>query len=269
MKPSSIINVLVAALLIVGSASSGVAEKKRERYKGTTVAFSPVVMKGAVKRYGNNLTTQVFSIKKGESQFSVEYPIAGSSAIVNPLRKQIAEWIVGSDRASRFSSLDNPEQMLKSEIKQYAAKVDMGMSGETKEVKIDITYSNSKIVTINYTGYLYAGGAHGMDWDISATFLRADGSRFTQSMLPRFSVLRPYILKGLAKEMDCSVNELCDIIYIKDLEYPSSDPYITADGLCFTYGAYEIGPYSIGLPKATIPLQSVRSLMPSSALKFF
>lgn len=238
------------------------------------VSFSldaaPMVVKGAVKRYGKILTTQVYSIKKGESKISVEYPINGNKVIVTAVRKLIAELVAGNN-INYYSSLNNPDELLRNTIKKYQSKGDMGMDGETVEKKIAVSYSNGKVITIRYTGYVYMGGAHGTPWDQSYTFLINDGTKLTKSMMPSFKTLRPYILSGLAKYFGVPVNELFNdgCIYVSDLDFPGSNPYIDKNGLNFIYSAYEIAPFSAGMPKATIPIATARKICKGTALRFF
>lgn len=231
---------------------------------------APMVLKGAVKRYGNVLTTQVFSIKKGESQISVEYPINGNKVIVKTIRRLIAELVAGNN-INYYSSLNNPDELLRTTIKKYQSEGEMGMDGETIEKKISVSYSNGKVITIRSTGYLYMGGAHGTPWDESYTFLVKDGTKLTKSMLPSFKTLRPYLLSGLAKYFGVSVSELFNdgYIYVTDLDFPTSNPYIDKNGLNFIYSAYEIAPFSAGMPKATIPIATARRLCKGTALRFF
>lgn len=112
------------------------------------------------------------------------------------------------------------------------------------------------------------GGAHGDIFNLSATFLLDDGQILTKSMLPQISALRPYIIKGLANYCECPVSEVGDFLNITDLEYPGSNPHITKDGLCLTYGEYEIGPLGAGTPTASIPFETARKLCTGPILKF-
>lgn len=112
------------------------------------------------------------------------------------------------------------------------------------------------------------GGAHGDIFNSSATFLLDDGQILTKLMLPQISILRSYIIKGLADYCECPVSEVGDILYITDLEYPGSNPYITEKGLCFTYGMYEIGPTYVGTPMSSIPFETARKLCTGTILKF-
>lgn len=79
MKFRNIIRVALAVALIAGIAGNADAAKKRTKgkAKARTTAAAPAVTKGETKSYGDNLSTQMFKIKKGESVIEVEYPVAG------------------------------------------------------------------------------------------------------------------------------------------------------------------------------------------------
>lgn len=70
--------------------------------------------------------------------------------------------------------------------------------GETLNQSISVSYSNNKIVTLKNSGYLdMQGAAHGMPFDVAATFLKADGSQLTADILPPIARIRPLIVQGL------------------------------------------------------------------------
>lgn len=144
MNTSAILKTFIAILLVGSTVGNIEAAKKRTKSR-TTATATPTLVKGEVKNYGDALTAHVFTIKKGDSKISVEYPIAGNPTIVTPLRRQIVGWIVSDDKETRFNDLPTPDQLLKSQIKNYASKARVGMEGESIDEIIAITYSNDKL----------------------------------------------------------------------------------------------------------------------------
>lgn len=254
--------------LVVGLTAEADAAKKRTRARTSNAA--PAVTVGETKNYGDALTTCLYTIKKGDSKISVEYPVGGSPALVKLLRRYVVE-SVDDKNVNTYANMETPDQLLKAAIRQYGAKAVAGGSRPTIDQTVSVSYSNNNVVTVKNEGYTYTGGAHEMPWSASATFLIADGSRLSQKMLPSFAAIKPYVLKGFAQYAECSVNDLEGYGYgVDDLDYPAYDsPYIDEKGLNLIYGPYEIGPYSIGMPTAAIPLDVMKRLCSGTASKFF
>lgn len=254
----------MAAMVMAGTADAQSRKKSTggKKKKGNVALVS--VTKGDVKDYGDHLTTQVFTARKGkDNEVKVEYPIGGNPVLVSAIRNMIKESL--NDKFT--GSLDNPEALLRGVLKD---KKDMkpGSDGESLSQEIVVDYSNPSIVTFTDEGYVYMGGAHGMPWKTGKTFLTTDGSTLEIDMLPAYSKMKPYIRKALAKEY--GVNDLGDVLFDGSGpdEYPQTI-YVTDKGLTFIYQAYEIAPYSAGMPTAVVPLTNeVISLLPEAAKRF-
>lgn len=128
------------------------------------------------------------------------------------------------------------------------------------------TSENDSIVTFEASSYQFEGGAHGQYWLEGATFRKSDGTR-VEIRLDPFTVndMQPLLRAGLEQYLqdngaETTVEELMKGgIFMSDgiIPLPSSEPYLTADGVKFVYQEYEIGPYAIGLPTFTIPLDKL------------
>lgn len=279
MKLSSIIKTTIAVLFFSSAVINGHAAQKRVKPKKAVVT-SPTVNKGEIKRYSDMLSTRIFSIRKGESSLSVEYPVAGAPEVVSALREQICKWITGKSSPS-YSQLSSPEQLLKNQIREYKSKGDYMMEGEIRTDTITISYFNNKVVTVNNKEYEYGGGAHGTGSNMSMTFLLSNGNQLTYRMLPGIDILRPYIYRGLIEYYQRPENggySPSDEFPIsplteQELEFPNyesnSQPFINELGLSFTYGMYEVTAGAYGCPTASIPLETVRPLCSGAVLEFF
>ena len=69
-------------------------------------------------------------------------------------------------------------------------------------------------------------------------------------------------------------DELMERLMLRDntsgeVPFPSTDPWITADGVVFCYPSYEIACYSDGLPTFTIPTSVVRDKSAATTQPFF
>ncbi len=242
---------------------SGASKPRTTATRTKSRAAAPSVVKGAEKTFGDELVTQQFTYKKGKSSISVEYPVSGNHELVSAIRGWIRDMLV----KDYTGALDTPDAMLKKAL--------TGMEpGETRndEVKV-IYYADGRAVTILENGEWYGGGAHGMYYEIGATFNPSDGSQLTVSMLPPIGKMRPFIKKGLAEYFDVSVSELSDVLMMgdeNDLDYPESNVYVTPEGMNVQYSAYEIAPFSAGLPKAVIPLdKELAGMLSPAVLSYF
>ncbi|MDE6272020.1 MAG: RsiV family protein [Muribaculaceae bacterium] len=286
MKLRSLLGFALAAVLVGGAAVSAeaVTKKSASRSKTRTTATkkssqasAAKVVAGNVHNYSNGLSTQDFTVKKGESVIAIEFPIAGNEGIVNALKKYIVDAVYISDGKGNkatysFATNETPETFLQKAIRPYKSKGSFGMNGEIIEQKVNVLYSDNDVITFQDSGYIYSGGTHEMPWEEGRSFLTSDGSYLTYSMLPSISVMRPYILAGLARTMEVSVDDLKDILYDLNVDYPGSEgatPYVDANGLNIQYSVYEIVPYASGMPKSIIPVANARKLCSGKALQFF
>lgn len=253
---------ITCLLLLFACCIPAGAQTRAKGYGAKKKVAAPalVVTKGETKEYGDYLTTQLFTIKKGKSYIKVEYPTSGNPKLVNALRKWEKEMI----NNAYTGTLETPDALLKSAARNIER-------GESLQEEVKVIFSSPEMVTLYDDGYIYfSGAAHGSPIGLGRTFFVKDGSMLTTSQLPSIDKIRPYIIKGLAKYMDVSESELPDVLFTKpaELEYPTneiddtqSNIYYTSDGLTIKYAPYEIGPYAIGMPEALIPAATVQQLL--------
>ncbi len=244
--------------------------------KRKTTAAAPAVVKGGVNTYGDYLTTQQYSIKKGSSSISIEYPTGGNEALVEALRTDIASKLAyDCNNNSAYLNLKNdPAALLKLAIKPYSRScTPFGDGCETIESEYAITYHTDNVVTMNCSSYTYSGGAHGAAYASPGTYLVSTGEVLTDDMLPPIDRMREIIAKALTEDIGSSVTDWKNgdagfFVSYNDLQYPSANPYVNSDGLNFLYGLYEIAPYAAGMPKATIPLSTAKNYLTGKAAEF-
>ena len=260
---------LLALVMLVGTADAQSRKKKsgNSTAKKSTSSVLPVT-KGAVKKYGNYLTTQSYTIKKGkDNEITVEYPIAGNPKLVNAIRSYIKESL---DYQSKFTgSMETPEAFLRYVMKGYK-DVKYGGDGESIQAEIKVIYNNPTIITLEDKAYSYGGGVHGMYGEVGKTFLVSDGTLLTEEMLPPISSMREYILQGIADDLEIPVSDLSDTVGIYapySIEYGNVS--ITDEGLVFKYQPYEIGPWSAGVIKGTVDIDDVEDMLSEEVLRFF
>lgn len=84
--------------------------------------------------------------------------------------------------------------------------------------------------------------------------------------------MQPLLREGLATYLrdngaETTIDDLLKSdTFISDgqIPLPSTNPYLTADGVKFVYQEYEIGPYAIGTPTFTIPLKDIQPFIDNS-----
>lgn len=246
-------------LAIVAAGISTAEAKKRTKgrsHRASGVAVSVI----AEKSYPGNLVFKTFQAKKSGSEVTVEFPVSGDEAVLTAIRKWICR-----ELSYPYSATISPETM----IKKTLAVVGPNKEIMERQCKISVNYSSDKAITMKSDLYDYMGGAHGMPTTFQTTFLLSNGSELTSEMLPPINKLRPYIIQAMMKEYDMSRSELQNMLFGSPDELPLGSPAVVAGGLHIQYQAYDIAPYSAGMPECTIPLSDIESLLSPQVLKFF
>lgn len=162
------------------------------------------------------------------------------------------------------------ESILKDLQKSYATWTKNGEPQDMylmTQASIHKASENDSIVTYESGCYTFQGGAHGSYWQEGVTFRRSDGSRIDIELDPLLiDSLQPMLRDGVNKYLHdnssgITVESLMDgglFLADRTIPLPSTPVYLTADGVKFVYQQYEIGPYAIGLPTFTIPLDKLR-----------
>lgn len=248
---------------------------------------------------GDTLVTDSISRAPSDAKCSVEltvdYPTAGPEALVDSVRAYIATEVKsfymarldgdGSPRPAEYSGdlkdgkalvdfhsehiLADMQDIYRSLTKDYGG-TEMYM---TDQGHIRRTSENDSIVSYEAGCYQYEGGAHGLYWIEGTTFRKSDGKRIVINLdLSKVDAMQPLLREGLARYLrdngaETTIDDLLKSdTFISDgqIPLPSTNPYLTADGVKFVYQEYEIGPYAIGTPTFTIPLKDIQPFIDNS-----
>lgn len=248
---------------------------------------------------GDTLVTDSISRAPSDAKCSVEltvdYPTAGPEALVDSVRAYIATEVKsfymarldgdGSPRPAEYSGdlkdgkalvdfhsehiLADMQDIYRSLTKDYGG-TEMYM---TDQGHIRRTSENDSIVSYEAGCYQYEGGAHGLYWVEGTTFRKSDGKRIVIDLdLSKVDAMQPLLREGLATYLrdngaETTIDDLLKSdTFISDgqIPLPSTNPYLTADGVKFVYQEYEIGPYAIGTPTFTIPLKDIQPFIDNS-----
>lgn len=127
---------------------------------------------------------------------------------------------------------------------------------------VDVVWNTGRLLTFQDHGTDYsAGAAHGMPWNQYVTF---DMTQLRQLMLDDMieQEYREVVLRMISEELeDGFAEELAN----HDIDFPSNEPGLTAEGIIFVYSAYEIGPYSLGMPEVILEYDKVWKYMTEKA----
>lgn len=140
--------------------------------------------------------------------------------------------------------------------------------------RIAPVYFTDQYVTYTDTAYAYEGGAHGSTVFDAATFTLADGKQWGYDMFKsdKMDDLRGMVIDALAKQYfhveDTAALAPKLIEAVDSVTLPSCPPYLTADGVAFTYQQYEIAPYSEGMPTCVLSLFDVHNFLSDDFAKY-
>lgn len=224
-------------------------------------------------KINDQVEVQTFSYKKqiGDNlvDYSIDYPTAGNSI----LRRNVIEWINESLGGQYTGNLKDAQSI----VDFYGKEVELSNENYI-EVKhhIKMKYQTEKYVTFEHSGYaMQEGAAHGFGGTIGATFRKDDRRKFGWDMFSNYEGLQPSIKQGLKRYFEVSTDQELEehLIFlpegntINSLPMPSSDPWLTPNGLTMSYGAYEIACYGDGEPTFTIPFNNIKNCLTATAKK--
>lgn len=217
----------------------------------------------------NQVEIKEYSYKRkvGDSQvdYSIDYPIAGNQN----LTRNVVEWINESFGGRYKGDLKDAQSI----VDFYGKEVEFSNEYNTEEkTYIKLKFQTEKYVTFEYSSFSFEGGAHGFGQTICATFRKDDGRKFGWNMFSNYEGLQPAIKQGLKRYFEVTTDQeleehlqLPEGNTINSFPMPSTDPWLTPDGLTMHYGAYEIACYAEGEPSFTIPFSKIKNCLTATA----
>ena len=214
--------------------------------------------------------TKKFEKEKGENKFEVQYPVSGEPELLKAVRAWINEGMGQTYRGS----LDDADAFFRHYASQLGNDPDLNEYGGYAVDEFEVEYVSPLVVTYEHTSYIYEGGAHGMGGEYGTTFLRSDGSVFDKDCITSYKPLMPFIVEGLKKYFKVKTDQellgcLLDVPSLSKLSPPGVKPWITEEGVVFSYTPYEIAPYSSGTPRTTIPYSKIAPYLTEKGKRFF
>lgn len=157
------------------------------------------------------------------------------------------------------------------------------------DLKIELSEQTDSYLTFTSGYEVYTGGAHGGYSSEGATFSKTDGKRMGWNMFDptKRAELVAQLKKGLMDYFNDATEDkittdsaLFEQLMLWDdpetpeneLEYgiplPKSEPYVTRNGIVFTYQQYEIAAYACGLPSCVLPVSALASCLSAEGKAF-
>jgi len=133
------------------------------------------------------------------------------------------------------------------------------VSSNEYESDVLIRWQTSKLLTLWLSGSMYlAGAAHGMPWEGGRTFDLVNLRVLTLDDIITKAGQKP-VLKMIVKELKDEYADSWDMDKPDSyFGFPASAPSLTKEGVSFDYGAYEIGPYAMGMPGVVLPYEKLQ-----------
>ena len=262
-----------ALILFLGACSS---ENKTQPTPETTETEETTEVEEEPDTVVNEvLTTVTFKETKGKNKLEVQYPEKGKPELLDSLR----QWINLSLGGTFRGDLDNPQSFFRHYATQLGGDPEMDddefEGSESDEITLD--YLGDVFVTFRHKYYSDAGGEHGVGGNYGTSFLLSNGSMFSKNSFNNYEKdskkLHKEFVEGLKRYFKVTTDEqllacLSGQENVADIPAPNLDPWLTEEGVAFSYTPYEIAPFSAGAPNFVIPAQTVLPLLNSQGKAF-
>lgn len=230
-----------------------------------------------------------YSGSTAEITISGQYPSAGAVHLVDSIRQWLADclsWgtfttdepLIHASRqeiANGRRLIDHVSTKLRAVAKRdfIFLAADSIKVGYEYQINFAPEFESDSLLTYVYNTYCYLGGAHGSAISRAATFVVSTGRRLTYEnafkpgcrqeiiALVRNAIWRQYFRPTLAGEGAPATLKESLLIEPEAMDLPICGPEFGEKGVTFTYGQYEIAPYSAGMPACTLPYSEISSLL--------
>lgn len=188
-----------------------------------------------------------------EGKFSFDFYLPKDAKLQKELVEQIFSTYTNFDQFSKFQ-LDSLESDYKEILKEYENEDEMVHFLNFETIHLFAPYLNTKnYLVMNYFGYEYTGGAHGMSWEKYLTYDKQRKQWLEiQDILEvsKAKEINQVLDKALRKEFNIPNGQLyteaeAGIFLVDEISY-SENFKLSKNGITFCYGLYEMTPYAYG-----------------------
>lgn len=293
------------AALALASCSGGKTGAGNDIDSTATADSAAVDTAASQQKVAMTLTTNTYKYSKKDKTASIsieiEYPTSGDPTLCDAIRKEIlslAQHNFPGDKTNGKavanylgkSAYDNAHEMwteVNDENEETASESPdfeyVPQPPYTVEMTVKKIAETSKYITLSISSYEYLGGAHGSSAIQGITFSKFDGKEMNERILKnaRPKGLNDIVKQGLKRYFtECgstikSDADLADQLILEEgksvnnLPLPAGGLYISAQGIVFCYGQYEIAPYAAGMPTFTVSFEQLKPYMTYAAIDLF
>ncbi|WP_027003222.1 DUF3298 and DUF4163 domain-containing protein [Hugenholtzia roseola] len=233
------------------------------------------IKEGIVGFEGYRIKDEKQDSKGGISSLAIEvlYPTSIPTDLPTTLLQKLQDSVIVGQLGAEFLGKDNVAAKLKRLHKGYFEgntqddDLDFALN-YTDERSMSVIFNQSHILTLDYSGYSYAGGAHGtygtlyQIWDLKKGKILHAKDIF---VAPQNPALRQLLVRQLRKDLALPKEQsLGDYGFFldKDADLPLPDNMAaTGTGILFLYGLYEIAPYVMGTTEIFISYAELKPFM--------
>ena len=148
--------------------------------------------------------------------------------------------------------------------------------GYYNDYRASVETQTDKYVTYEIVHDIFTGGAHGLYIASGQTFRKSDGCQMGWNLfdMSKKAELVALLKEGVKDYFEVeSDEELEESLQVWDdpdtpenelefgLPLPSSQPYVTREGIAFVYQQYEIAAYACGLPSGIISFEKAKPVL--------
>lgn len=267
---------LLAAILISCGNNEKSAEKKVKQTTNVILSYEPIIVKDSVWKdlINNGERSEKAAIVRYEY-----FKITDSSKVyeenVNDWIKENAEFFVFGEENRKAKNVSIGKdfflKLLNSFSDSYYEFGDEEYSVWNLDASISIDNTFDNFVYVNNFVYSFAGGAHGNAVFDGAYFEKLSGQRlklkdFFKDTKKLTQIAEKYF--RLAMEMPKNQTyEEAGFWFENDRFFLNENFSFSENSIEFTYGQYEIAPYSMGMPSFEIPINEVKHLLKINLVK--
>ncbi|MCC5943287.1 MAG: DUF3298 domain-containing protein [Bernardetiaceae bacterium] len=220
-----------------------------------------------------NFRNVTHKVQNDRERYDFQYICLEPFKVSKRLRRQIGEFA--------FATYYNQNQSFDAIIKKIQKEDYQGFQADNELMKgeggeglmgwgtnlwISVAFNDLNLVSYTANGYNYRGGAHGipyfsalnLDLTTEKPLTLADVSSNPQN-------LHKHIIASLRENYSIPNSESLEEFGLSSEANIPVPEVFTFDkaGVTFHYGAYEIGPYAIGMPQAFVPWDKIKDSVPS------
>ncbi|MDR1054808.1 MAG: DUF3298 and DUF4163 domain-containing protein [Prevotellaceae bacterium] len=132
------------------------------------------------------------------------------------------------------------------------------------KIKGDDIYQNPNLISMNYSWYIYEGGAHGNYGKICYNYEKATGKKINYKSLVKDEAKLLNIAQKAFKEQNgiAEDEEITEMFQFENNTFRLNDNFgFTTEGITFYYNPYEIAPYAAGLIELTLTYDQLKGLV--------